>query len=147
VQPINGFHQALTFTCKALPAAATCATPTVSLDGSSAASTTITISTTARTVAASIDPLSGLLVLLLSISSIVSLNICRRGKSQNKMSSWPGLLAVLLVMVCISCGGGGSSGPPPPPPPTGTPAGTYTVTLVGTSGSISHSATVTLVVN
>jgi hypothetical protein len=86
-------------------------------------------------------------VLLLSISSIVSLNICRRGKSQNKMSSWPGLLAVLLVMVCISCGGGGSSGPPPPPPPTGTPAGTYTVTLVGTSGSISHSATVTLVVN
>jgi hypothetical protein len=42
----------------------------------------------------------------------------------------------------VACGGGSSS--PPPPPSGGTPPGNYTVTVTGTSGSLSHGANVTV---
>jgi hypothetical protein len=41
-----------------------------------------------------------------------------------------------------ACGGGSSSGPSNP----GTPAGTSTVTLTATAGSISHNAKITLTI-
>ena len=59
-------------------------------------------------------------------------------------------LMTLFLLVMLGCGGGGgsSSSPTPPPAPLdpGTPAGTYTITITGTSGSISHSTTFTLIV-
>lgn len=55
-------------------------------------------------------------------------------------------IVLFLALQAIGCGGG-SSTPPPPPPPTGTLAGTYTITVTGTSGNLSHTTTLTLVVN
>jgi len=43
----------------------------------------------------------------------------------------------------VACGGGSI----PTNNPNGTPAGTYTIMITGTSGSISRSQNVTLVVN
>jgi apolipoprotein N-acyltransferase len=51
-------------------------------------------------------------------------------------------LAVILLLVSAACGGGGVAGTP-----SGTPAGSYQVTVTGTSGSVTSSTTVTLLVN
>jgi hypothetical protein len=55
-------------------------------------------------------------------------------------------LASALVLAGCGGGGGGSSNPPPPPAATGTPAGTYTLTVSVTVGPVTHSQPLTLVV-
>jgi hypothetical protein len=52
------------------------------------------------------------------------------------------LLAFALAGFQLAC----SSGSGTTTPPTGTPAGTYAITLTGTSGSASHATRLTLVV-
>ncbi|HEY6289974.1 MAG TPA: hypothetical protein VI455_00205, partial [Terriglobia bacterium] len=53
-------------------------------------------------------------------------------------------VVLLLVLVWVACGG--SSAPPPHTPTGGTPAGNYVITVAATSGSLTHSLTVQLVV-
>src|SRR3974390_1628914 len=79
--------------------------------------------------------------------------------SLSQLSSWPSrrerrkrfaavfFLLILLQLVAMlgACNGGSSSGPPPPPV-VGTPAGTYTLTLTGTSGIAQRTMQFTLVV-
>jgi hypothetical protein len=55
-------------------------------------------------------------------------------------------VALFAALQIVGCGGGGGSTPPPPPPITGTPVGSYSVTVTATSGSLSHATTLTLVV-
>jgi hypothetical protein len=55
-------------------------------------------------------------------------------------------MPLLVLLQMGGCGGGGRSTPPPPPPVTGTQAGTYTITLTATSGSLTHATNLTLIV-
>ncbi|MGN6593457.1 MAG: choice-of-anchor D domain-containing protein [Terriglobales bacterium] len=57
-----------------------------------------------------------------------------------------GLGAALILAGCGGGGGGSTAPPPPPPAATGTPAGTYTITVSLTVGPVTHTIPLTLVV-
>jgi len=54
------------------------------------------------------------------------------------------LFLVLLTAALVACGGGSSTTTVPTNP--GTPTGSYTVTVTGTSGSLSHGLNVSVTV-
>jgi hypothetical protein len=122
------------------------------MDGSNSVTANVTLSTTAR---ASIYPgpqpqamppgISNLLMAGFAWLFVVVMFL---------ILSWPhrkhlwisGGIAIIAILL-VSCGGGSTSTTPSPQPPAGTPAGTYTITVTGMSGSLSHSAAVKVTVN
>jgi hypothetical protein len=76
------------------------------------------------------------LLLMISIA-LAAAAIARRRRV------WIVLTAIALLSAgFIACGGGGSG----LLDPTGTPAGTYNITISGASGPVSHSVTMPLIV-
>jgi hypothetical protein len=94
--------------------------------------------------------LGPLAILLLLFWIATSKRTARLGEGH----AWPGklahampALALCLAMVLVSgCGGGGGTTPPPPPPVTGTPPGTYTLTVTAVAGSVTHTQQLTLTI-
>jgi hypothetical protein len=144
--PQGGFAGTISFACTGLPAAANCSfNPATLTPNGSAASTTLTIATTARTVA-SARPVSG--GTLAAITGVGFLGIVFMGVPARRRRSlrWAGMLLLGLAIVfgVASCGGGGSQ--QIQNNVTGTPAGTFSVTVSATSGTTTHSSVITLTV-
>jgi len=146
--PSNGFTQTVTLSCSGLPAGATCSFAPASVTlGSGAATSTLTIATTAATAMNGF----GHPVPLLPDGVLVGLFAAPvfRRRPLGKRARYA--LLALVVMggagLLQSCGGdnsgsasgGGSSG--------GTAAGTYGVTVTATAGSTVHTATYSLTVS
>ncbi len=146
------FSGNLSLTCSGAPTAAGCYVLPTSL--SISANSTIPITITVTTVAQSASlaqprrgraPFAFALTLLAPLALAAAWQGRRR---RNAIGQWVigGLLALIIAM--SSCGGGG--GAPPNSTSinksTGTPAGSYTLTITGTNGTISRSISLTLIV-
>jgi hypothetical protein len=144
VNATNGFSAAVGLACAVTGTgtpAPTCSLSSSSITGS--ATSTLTVNTTANSAANSPRATGLFYALLLPIGGITLLGA--GFSSRRKM-----LVGMLLVCMMIAgfifmtaCGGSSST---KTPPGGGTPAGTYTVTVTGTSGSLSSPATFTVTV-
>ena len=152
VTPFFGFNAKVTLGCSGAPREATCSLspPTVTPDGTNPITATVTVTTTVRSMP---PPRSGpnlnlprlfkrvrptwFLWLLLLLTLVASQAMARRRGVLLRLA-----LVTGLVLLWAACGAGGSQ----VDVPNGTPAGSYFLTLTGTSGTpaISHSTTASL---
>jgi hypothetical protein len=143
----NGYSGTVNLSCSVSPTAAsdpaTCSLSpaTITLSGSTAQASTLTVTTTAASSAQNQmkkllwPPVSGTALALVLLIGV-----------PRKRRRWLTMLGVALLfasMSAIGCGGNSSGGPVGNP---GTPAGTYTVTVTGTGTSSSSSSPVTATV-
>ena len=152
--PQGGFNQAVSLSCSGQPAASTCTVSPASVTPNSngtATPLTVTVVTTAASLS---PPFSHLLpptagsghgwIWMISLLSLLMFAaLLAQGKTRR--AAWilaPVMLWILMASACgsnsPSSGGGGSSG---------TPAGTYTLKVSGTAGSLTNNVTMSLTVN
>jgi hypothetical protein len=146
IEPLAGFTQTVTLTCGGAPDGAKCTVPG-SITLSSGMTVAVSVTTTAG--AAAMLPGSGhwLACGLFALPFVVSLAGVGVRRPRARIHRWVWLLLIVaatsLVPACGEGNGGGGGG-------KGTPAGTYQLTVVGkyTAGvtTLTHTATITLIV-
>lgn len=148
------FASDITYSCLAtgFPNLSNCTfSPTSLAAGTGATPVTLSIHTTAPI--ASLNPPAGpwkpsgpLFAFWLSLPAmgIVAMGVGSRSKKRWLATLSGGLLLMTLTGSLAACGGGGGGGGHQPQP--GTSPGTYTVMVSATSGTLTHSSTVQLIV-
>jgi hypothetical protein len=154
-------NQTINFTCTGAPSEATCTVnpSSVSSGASGTVALTVTATTTAASLASPVLPpappfrldgigrLGALLLLGLLISASLAGGIAGMKLRQKVFRYGLGIAALMvLALAMAACGGGGGSGGGGYHDP-GTPAGTYTLTVMGSASGLQHSTTLTLTVN
>ncbi len=122
------------------------------LSGTTAVNAILTVMTTARSALPPVGrpPIfpPGLRIALpwfLLLPGLVMLAVALRRRSRARRRAWVGLAAILMAAALfLGCGSGGGA---PSSAPQGTLAGTYTITVTGTSGGANRSTSVNLTVN
>lgn len=143
---MNGFNGSIALSCSGLPSGASCSFNPSSL-GSGSGTSALTVTTTARTTAANraYEIWAGLSFAM--GLTLMSLPWWPRGRRPH-LTCGIALLCLLSMGVVLSaCGGGAASGSGGGHSSSGTPAGTYTVAVSGTSVSGSASGTHTTQIN
>ena len=161
VTPAGGFNGTVTLSCAGAPALTTCSiSPTqVTLDGTNPAVATVTLTTTAHSLFPPVaprrfappSPFANLLARLFAYLLVCAM-LWRLARIPRRRLVLAAALALPLALLCTSCGGSTSSTSSsttttPPPTQPGTPQGAFTITVTGTSASLTHSTTVMLKVN
>jgi hypothetical protein len=151
VTPSGSFSLPVALACTGAPSAATCSvSPATVTPNGAPVTATATVNTTARSLMApppssSSRPGPGLpagtlaLAALLGIGFLYTKRLPGLGQARYARASVLALIAMLLLVGGMTaCNGSGTSGG------GGTPAGTYTLTVTGTSGNLMPTTTVTL---
>jgi hypothetical protein len=138
---VGGFNGPIALSCAA-PAGLTCVlNPTTISPGSSTSSSTLTISAASTPPPVTGYSLSGMATLLPGLGLFGTVLATRKRKPLTRKSIlWTSVLGVLLLVSMFALGCGGSS-------KGQTPASQVTLTVTGSSGSISHSTPVTITIN
>jgi hypothetical protein len=139
--PSPGIGSALGFSCTNLPAKSSCSfTPNTVASGSAQTDVVVTLSTMASTASffgkprifyAAWLPMTGLSLIGMAVMPMPR-------KRRNASAVVRSLLAIFVLTFLAGCGGNSYNG---------TPKGTYTVTVAGTSGNVTQSTTFTLTIN
>jgi hypothetical protein len=146
VTPAGGFNQAVALSCTGAPANSTCtaAPPSVTpSDGVTPVSATVTVATTVPAFmtlppGTSDPPVLVWRKILLLLAFLLLLFLARRQRFAVRL----GMAAAMAGLLALAgCSGGQHT------PAGGTPKGSSTLTVTGTSGKLTSSATVSLTVN
>jgi len=152
IAPLNGSKNAVNLSCTDLASDSNCSlTPqSQTLDGTHTASVTVTVTTTApsfifpqrRVGPPGSWPHRPLWIAALALLLALLAAAIRR---QRVLAALAAVLVILALWA--SCGGGDGGGGGGGGGNPGTPSGTYNLTITGASGGVSHTLTLTLVVN
>jgi hypothetical protein len=151
VTPDGGFNQGVSLSCSGSTTGMNCSVSpsSVTLNGTSASSATVTITTTARSLGPWWPRLPPpefprlIEVLALALCFALALKYASRRVAHPR-------LGMLALLVCLAAGCTGTTGKTASTTngtSSGTPAGTVTLTVTATSGTISHNTTFALKVN
>lgn len=155
VSPQGGSTQTVSLACTGAPAYSKCtpSSPSVTLDGTNSQNVTFTVTTTKRGMlrppmrppdSRRIPPVP-VLIWLVGFIFMAYVGMIRRLRPQVRFALL--VLGIITLASLAGCGGGGYSGSSGGGTgSSGTPAGNYTLTITGSSGNVSHSTTVTLMV-
>ena len=159
VTPSGGFNQTVSVTCLGAPQGSVCSISpgSVTPNGSSASTAIVTVTTTARamlipagrpwvTLGRFDTPTFASVALLLALALLAAF---LAGKKRQARLAFG--FAMIVMLIGPGCAGVVSSSDKGPGGTKGTPAGTYTLSVSGSSGSgsnvLTHSTTVTFTVN
>jgi hypothetical protein len=168
---LGAFPAAIALGCSGLPAESSCSfSPASVTPGTNGITSMLSLSTTAASAvtpshfkgwkalppATELIMVGMLLIILVDVAPTFrsaraglrpDATTCAAVANRNRRAAYVACAVLLgLLLLEASCGGGGNSGRSGPPPNPGTPAGTYSITVTGTSGTLVQSASVSLVV-
>ena len=147
VTPVGGFNQQVSLACSGAPLSTTCSInpAAITLNGSSASTATVTIQTNVKLASMGISTLPGEKQALegsftMGMTTCGLLGLCLvRKRSCSLAYLRISVIGVVFILAALTgCGGSKTS--------NATPAGTSTITVTGTSGLVTHSATYNLIV-
>jgi hypothetical protein len=147
IAPTGSFTGTVNFSCAITPTvnpAPACAlsSSSVQVTGGETQTVTVKVATTAATTGTAfyVNLLPGLKPLIWTLMLLGSASLWARIRKRLPRLAAP--IVVLAVGFCVSCGGSGSS----TTHSTGTPSGTYAVTITASSGGVSHNLALQVVV-
>lgn len=144
---VNGFNAAINLSCSGEPAGTSCKFSPASLSPASGATATSMLAITTNSnpyTPQSVMKFAGLFITFpITLMGVLLAGSARRDDRRKRLARFASTLGLIVVatglLALAGCGGyGGGS--------NGTPRGTSTVVITGTSGSTTHSASVTLTV-
>jgi Beta-propeller repeat/Abnormal spindle-like microcephaly-assoc'd, ASPM-SPD-2-Hydin len=151
VAPLGGsFSNTVTLACQGVPAFATCSIkPTTVTPGANGANVTVTVTTDVAASNSQSKGRAGMLGFWISggfgLFGVVWLG-SGRGKSKRLLAGMGLALFMTMTLALVGCGSGSSHTTQSATAQTDTPKGTYTLIVVGTSGSAQHFSSLTMVV-